>query len=208
MCGSMVDIQSPTSENRRGKRRKETSAAKYNGLPYWATSSYTLMFLTATLDRKETVSERFDLFFVWLAFYYLRYLSICLIVEWRLLKAFSPTLNIHLLTQCAANGWTSQWKHANGFRNRQVHYQRRGIESNYSTPARRAQVKRARLTYPAAVNWLIIILKASSCDSYRQAQALQLVTYFEFKKGGSILPCKIKISLISIPWAWLIMVVL
>jgi len=36
MCGSMIDIQSATAENWRGKkeRRKiETTAAKYNGLP-------------------------------------------------------------------------------------------------------------------------------------------------------------------------------
>jgi len=35
-------IQSPTAENRRGKKKKEernteeTTAAKYNGVPYWA----------------------------------------------------------------------------------------------------------------------------------------------------------------------------
>jgi len=41
MCGGMVDIQSPTAEIRRGKkeqRRKkkkiETTGQKYNGLPY------------------------------------------------------------------------------------------------------------------------------------------------------------------------------
>jgi len=42
MCESMVDIQSPTAEIRRGKERRrrkmkeekiETTAAKYNGLP-------------------------------------------------------------------------------------------------------------------------------------------------------------------------------
>jgi len=39
MC--MVDIQSPTAEIRRGKkkkeedRRKETTGQKYNGLPYY-----------------------------------------------------------------------------------------------------------------------------------------------------------------------------
>jgi len=33
MCGSMVDIQSATAENRRGKKKEETTAAKYNGLP-------------------------------------------------------------------------------------------------------------------------------------------------------------------------------
>jgi len=37
MCGSMVDIQSPTAEIRRGKkeeRKIETARQKYNGLPY------------------------------------------------------------------------------------------------------------------------------------------------------------------------------
>jgi len=36
MCGSMVDIQSPTAEIRRGKKRRrkiETTGQKYNGLP-------------------------------------------------------------------------------------------------------------------------------------------------------------------------------
>jgi len=37
MCGSMADIQSPTAEIRRGKKRKkkeeETTGQKYNGLP-------------------------------------------------------------------------------------------------------------------------------------------------------------------------------
>jgi len=35
MCGSMVDIQSPTAEIRRGKKeeKKETTGQKYNGLP-------------------------------------------------------------------------------------------------------------------------------------------------------------------------------
>jgi len=38
----MADIQSATAENMRGKKEKktrkeiETTAAKYNGLPYWA----------------------------------------------------------------------------------------------------------------------------------------------------------------------------
>jgi len=34
----MVDIQSVTTENRRGekeRRKKETTAARYNGLSYW-----------------------------------------------------------------------------------------------------------------------------------------------------------------------------
>jgi len=42
MCGSMVDIQSPTAEIRRGKKKEgrrrkkiETTAQKYNGLPYY-----------------------------------------------------------------------------------------------------------------------------------------------------------------------------
>jgi len=35
MHGSMVDIQSATAEKRRGKKERETTAAKYNGLPYW-----------------------------------------------------------------------------------------------------------------------------------------------------------------------------
>jgi len=42
MCRSMVDIQSPTAEIRRGKKkegrkegRKETTGQKYNGLPYY-----------------------------------------------------------------------------------------------------------------------------------------------------------------------------
>jgi len=41
MCGSMVDIQSPTAEIRRGKKEEErrkievTTAWKYNGLPYY-----------------------------------------------------------------------------------------------------------------------------------------------------------------------------
>jgi len=36
MCGSMVDIQSPTAEIRQGKKRRniETTEQKYNGLPY------------------------------------------------------------------------------------------------------------------------------------------------------------------------------
>jgi len=39
MCGSMADIQSPTTEIRRGKKeeerkKEETTGQKYNGLPY------------------------------------------------------------------------------------------------------------------------------------------------------------------------------
>jgi len=30
MCGSMVDTESPTAENRGEKRKKETTAVKYN----------------------------------------------------------------------------------------------------------------------------------------------------------------------------------
>jgi len=30
MCGSMVDIQSPTTENRRGKKEEETTGRQYN----------------------------------------------------------------------------------------------------------------------------------------------------------------------------------
>jgi len=34
MCGSMVDIESPTAEIRRGKNnKKETTGQQYNGLP-------------------------------------------------------------------------------------------------------------------------------------------------------------------------------
>jgi len=39
MCGSIVDIQSPIAEIRRGKKeerkKKETTGQKYNGLPYY-----------------------------------------------------------------------------------------------------------------------------------------------------------------------------
>jgi len=34
MCRSMVDIPSEKAENRRGKKTEETTAQKYNGLPY------------------------------------------------------------------------------------------------------------------------------------------------------------------------------
>jgi len=40
MCGSIVDIQSATSENRRGQkkeRKKETTASKYNGYAHYCT---------------------------------------------------------------------------------------------------------------------------------------------------------------------------
>ena len=41
MCGSMVDSQSATAENRRGKNKKERRNKKprdenNNGIPYWA----------------------------------------------------------------------------------------------------------------------------------------------------------------------------
>jgi len=32
MCGSMVDIQSPTAETRRGKKKIEITGQKYNGV--------------------------------------------------------------------------------------------------------------------------------------------------------------------------------
>ena len=37
MCGSTVDIQSPTAEIRQGKQKKkiEITDQKYNGLPYY-----------------------------------------------------------------------------------------------------------------------------------------------------------------------------
>jgi len=41
MCGSIVDIQSATAENRLGKK-KETTAAEDDGLPYWAAIIITL----------------------------------------------------------------------------------------------------------------------------------------------------------------------
>jgi len=41
----MVDIQSPTAENRRGKKKEETTAAKYNGLPYWVAIIITVVYL-------------------------------------------------------------------------------------------------------------------------------------------------------------------
>jgi len=46
----MVDVQSATADNKRGKKKKEerkkidTTAAKYCGLPYWA-AIITLTFL-------------------------------------------------------------------------------------------------------------------------------------------------------------------
>jgi len=39
MCGSMVHIQSPTADIRRGKE-KEITGQKYNGLPYYIGRPY------------------------------------------------------------------------------------------------------------------------------------------------------------------------
>ena len=37
MCGNRVGIQSPTALRiDEDKKKKETTAAEYNGLPYWA----------------------------------------------------------------------------------------------------------------------------------------------------------------------------
>jgi len=46
MYGSMVDIQSATAENRRGKKEEEeeTAAAKCNRLPYWAAIISAILF--------------------------------------------------------------------------------------------------------------------------------------------------------------------
>jgi len=35
MCRGTVDIQSPTAEIRRGKKKEETPGQKYNSLPYY-----------------------------------------------------------------------------------------------------------------------------------------------------------------------------
>jgi len=35
MCGSMVNIRSAAAEIRRGKKKKQTTGQKYNGLPYY-----------------------------------------------------------------------------------------------------------------------------------------------------------------------------
>jgi len=51
----MVDIESPTTENRRGKKRrkkKETTAAKYNGLPYGAAIKELKPGLVACYDNR------------------------------------------------------------------------------------------------------------------------------------------------------------
>jgi len=52
MCGSIVDI--PATENRGGKEEErnlekkkiETTAVKYNGLPYWAALVSWVIFVT------------------------------------------------------------------------------------------------------------------------------------------------------------------
>jgi len=50
MCGSMVDIQSPTAEIRRGKKKKEeTTGWQYNGLPYYM-ATITMYFTTVNHD--------------------------------------------------------------------------------------------------------------------------------------------------------------
>jgi len=64
MCGSMADIQSAAAEIRRGKKRKkkkkeQTTAWKYNGLPYY------LLFVTFLLriicsDRERRVQSSQD----------------------------------------------------------------------------------------------------------------------------------------------------
>jgi len=57
MCGRMVDIQSATAENRRGKTRKkiETTVAKYNGLPYWAAEKKTISRVYVSPGSAETL---------------------------------------------------------------------------------------------------------------------------------------------------------
>jgi len=46
----MVDIESATAQNRRGKKKKkkkvETTAAKYNGLPHWAAITLVIILIT------------------------------------------------------------------------------------------------------------------------------------------------------------------
>jgi len=54
----MVDIQSVTTENRLGKnkrRKKETTAAKYNRLPYWVT--ITRRYKTTKIYNKARLTE-------------------------------------------------------------------------------------------------------------------------------------------------------
>ena len=51
----MVDIQSANAENRRGKKEEKetTAAAKYNGLPYWAT----IMANVDVLDLRKILGD-------------------------------------------------------------------------------------------------------------------------------------------------------
>jgi len=61
----MVNIQSATAENRRGKKKKrkirkkkETTAAKNNGLPYWAAiRRRTIKTLGVTLYQNLTLNK-------------------------------------------------------------------------------------------------------------------------------------------------------
>jgi len=49
MCRSMVDIQSPTAEIRRGKkrrRRRRKKGWKYNGLPYYIGQTINMVAVT------------------------------------------------------------------------------------------------------------------------------------------------------------------
>ena len=60
MCGSMVDIQSATAENRGGKKRKiekeETTGQKYNGLPLFHRAAITM--LTHELSQEDKLKTR------------------------------------------------------------------------------------------------------------------------------------------------------
>jgi len=56
MCGSMVDIQSPTAENRRGKKEEQLQ----NIMPTFTTQAVTIMIATAillTVVRKGLVGK-------------------------------------------------------------------------------------------------------------------------------------------------------
>jgi len=62
MCGSMVDIQSVTAENRRGKKerkkKEETTGVKHNGLPITMGGHKKLSSIVrATYMNCHTVSE-------------------------------------------------------------------------------------------------------------------------------------------------------
>jgi len=57
----MVDIQSATTENRRGKKEEETTAAKYNGLPYWEAiniSEYNLPIIPTSTDSHSVYKHK------------------------------------------------------------------------------------------------------------------------------------------------------